>query len=181
MITKKFVVLLGQMFHTKGALIIFYAFFIERELFIFEIFSCSIAYACEYSKRIFCSATQMKDNQNLYKNNQQEGFRYFCKKIWQNRNAYISMEKTFMFSLNIKNTINRIPSRFMSKVFSINAVVVLITQKNNKYSETEVFIKFSLDPLRIEKFPDTLRLVERFIQHINRLKYEVVFWSGNLF
>ena len=81
----------------------------------------------------------------------------------QNRNAYISMEKTFMFSLNIKNTINRIPSRFISKVFSINAVVVLITQKNNKYSETEVFIKFSLDPLRIEKFPDTLRLVERFI------------------
>ena len=73
------------------------------------------------------------------------------------------MEKTFMFSLNIKNTINRIPSRFISKVFSINSVVVLISQKNNKYSETEVFIKFSLDPLRIEKFPDTLSLVERFI------------------
>ena len=73
------------------------------------------------------------------------------------------MEKTFMFSLNIKNTIYRIPSRFTSKVFSINAVVVLITQKNYKYSQTEVFIKFSLDPLRIEKFPDTLRSVERFI------------------
>ena len=57
MITKKFVVLLGQMLHTKGTLIIFYAFFIEKELFSFEIFSCPIAYACEYSKRIFSSAT----------------------------------------------------------------------------------------------------------------------------
>ena len=38
-------------------------------------------------------------------------------------------KKTFMFSLNIKKAINRIPSRFICKVFSINAIMVLITQK----------------------------------------------------
>ena len=38
-------------------------------------------------------------------------------------------KKTFMFSLNIKKAINSIPSRFICKVFSINAIMVLITQK----------------------------------------------------
>ena len=63
---KHVIVLLSHLFHTKVILIIFYAFFIERELFFFEIISCYIAYACEYSKNIvqhtvfFCSSTWIK-------------------------------------------------------------------------------------------------------------------------
>ena len=38
MVTKKVILLPSQ--HTKGILMIFYAFFTERELFFFEIISC---------------------------------------------------------------------------------------------------------------------------------------------
>ena len=63
---KNVIVLLSHLLHAKVILIIFYAFFIERELFFFEIISGYIAYTCEYSKNIvqhtvfFCSSTWIK-------------------------------------------------------------------------------------------------------------------------
>ena len=133
MIRKKFVALLGQMFHTKGILIIFCAFFHwERTIFLWDnfMFYCLCLWIFKenslqcymdevfWTIKTFVKITSKKVADIFVENFGKTAVFTF---LWK--------KKTLMFSLNIKNTINRITSRFISKVFSINAVIVLIIQK----------------------------------------------------